>query len=320
MQCTSPISGYRAIQGGGIKTSLKETYHDCLLTVRCGQCMGCRIERSRVWGIRCLHEASLYEENCFVTLTYSDEELPYGETLNKKHMQDFFKRLKKRHPSQKIRQYYCGEYGDETNRPHYHALIFNYRPNDGVPLKKSGEYTLYSSEKLSKTWGHGHANFGDVTFESAQYVAGYVTKKITGDQAKEHYEWINEDTGEIVDRLPEFGQPSLRPGIGYNWIEKWLYDVYPRDEIIINGQRTRPPRYYDQVLEALDPQLYRKVMNKRGIEQHAHWEKGEFADVNTGKLKSVLKSKDEDKYVGSDRHLLAKAKIIQSRQRARKEQ
>lgn len=241
-----------------------------------------------------MHEASLYYENVFVTLTYADENLPYGETLHRPHMQNFIKRMRKKNPN--LRFYYCGEYGEETNRPHYHALLFNYRPRDAELISRKGDKEYFRSDYLDKTWSHGHCNFSEVTMQSACYTAGYVTKKIGGDKAEEHYRWIDQETGEIVNRTPEFQSQSLRPGIGHDWIMRFMKDVYPSDTIIVDGTPMQPPRYYDQLCEKHFPELWRETRRRR---------LAKFA------------RKDPDQYYGSGRQMFAKNKITLSKQRKR---
>ena len=109
------------------------------LQLPCGQCVGCRLERSRQWVVRCIHEASLYENNCFLTLTYSDDCLPNGNDLIYRHFQLFMKRLRKRFGSN-IRFYMCGEYGDLFGRPHYHACLFNFDAPDKVLYRRTRVY------------------------------------------------------------------------------------------------------------------------------------------------------------------------------------
>lgn len=145
------------------------------MTVSCGQCIGCRLERSRQWAVRCMHEKQMHDDACFITLTYDDDNLPFGETLVLSDWQKFMKRLVKKNGP--IRFYHCGEYGDDTNRPHYHAILFGYRPDDPELFSTSGETKLYASPSLRNTWGMGHCTFGDATFETAAYVARYITKK-----------------------------------------------------------------------------------------------------------------------------------------------
>lgn len=316
MQCTSPISGYRAVEGGGVVSSTSKGYSDVRVTVRCGQCIGCRLERARLWAIRSVHEASLYDSNIFTTQTYSDEQLPYGGTLVRKHFQDFMKRLKRKAP--RTRVFYCGEYGDETDRPHYHALLFNYRPDDLELISRKDGHDVWRSDKLDAIWSHGHVNFSDVTFSSAAYVAGYVTKKITGEAQEEHYRWIDPETGEIIDRVPPFQGQSLKPGIGEPWIRKWHKDVYSKDQIVIDGKPMRPPRYYDEWLKKHSPATYKRVMRKRR-EELPKWTTEEFETKDGKTITAPRLDVDPDAYKGSSRQLYAANRIAKSRQRKRNE-
>lgn len=227
----------------------------------CGQCIGCRLERSRQWAVRCVHEASLYEENSFITFTYDEEHIPHDGSLNRKHLQDFWKRLRRRlaykaynpetgrrrvvYPL--IRYFACGEYGDRYSRPHYHACVFNYRPGDGEIHTVRDGIPLYRSDFLDDVWGHGYTSFGDVTFESAAYVARYAVKKLNGDQASDAYSYFNVANGEVYELEPEYGAMSLRPGIGYDWIKTYEKQTYDWDSVVVRGVEQLPPRYYDDV-------------------------------------------------------------------------
>jgi len=219
------------------------------------------LERSRQWAVRCVHEGQMNQDNCFVTLTYDDDHIPYGATLHKPDYQKFLKRLRK--AVGKYRYALCGEYGDETQRPHYHALLFGYRPDDPELFSTRGENRMYTSKKLSKIWGMGHATFGELTFESAAYCARYCTKKITGENAWEHYASVDPDTGEIFERVPEFWAPSRRPGIGLDWLKKYGKDAYEKDEVVLRAKAMKPPRFYDTHMEVTDPQLWWTVRRKR---------------------------------------------------------
>lgn len=204
----------------------------------------------------------MHDENCFVTLTYSEDALPYGETLHRPDFQKFMKRLIK-NTGVKIRLYYCGEYGDTTYRPHYHACLFGWRPNDAVLFSQSGEYPLYESPFLTKTWGLGHATFGELTFDTAAYTARYVAKKITGAAAQDHYTTVDPDTGEIFTRVPEFSGMSRRPGIGMPWLQKYGRDAYEKDQVVLNGRPMKPPKAYDRVFEHTDPDAFFCVSETR---------------------------------------------------------
>ena len=159
----------------------------------CGQCMPCRINRRRIWSHRIVLEAFLHEHNSFATLTYSEEQVPQGSTLQPGDIQLFLKRLRKAVAPERVRYFFVGEYGDQTQRPHYHAALFGV----GKSL----------SDVVEKTWGKGHIMLGDLTLDSANYIAGYVTKKMTS--------WYDP---RLEGRHPEFSRMSLRPGIGADYI------------------------------------------------------------------------------------------------------
>lgn len=267
MVCYSPIKAFRSpkMTAAG-KLSIAFTpnkgYADVPIDLACGQCIGCRLERSRQWAVRCNHEANLYEENCFLTLTYNDENLPSDGSINRRHVQLFLKRLRKKISPRKIRYVYAGEYGEKTHRPHYHFIIFNYDFPDKVlhSRNRDGD-NLYTSKILDDLWGLGHCLIGAVTFESAAYVARYCLKKVTGKNAQTHYERVDPETGEIHKLEPEFFQPSLKPGIGKPWLEKYKSDVYPHDHVIVRGHKSRPPRAYDETLSETEvSQLKKKRM------------------------------------------------------------
>lgn len=253
MPCFHPLKGYQSKTRNpsgkrSIVFNVREGFADLRVELPCGQCLGCRLERSRQWAIRCVHEASLYPENCFVTLTYSPSNLPPYSSLLVSDFQKFMKRLRKAYSSRLIRFFHCGEYGEQTRRPHYHACIFNFDFSDKVHWKTVNGQKYYVSEELSRLWPLGHSTIGSVTFESAAYVARYITKKVTGARAESHYEELDPVTGEFVDRKPEYTTMSRRPGIGKGWLEKFKSDVYPWDFVILRGKKVRPPKFYDQVL------------------------------------------------------------------------
>lgn len=215
------------------------------VTVPCGQCVGCRLKRSREWAVRCIHEAQMHEDNCFITLTYNDAHLPKDGSLVLSDYQKFMKRLRKANGPD-IRFFHCGEYGSQFGRPHYHAILFNFDFPDKRLFKTERGIPLFTSEKLQELWPFGFSTIGGVTFESAAYVARYVLKKVTGDDAASHYN----------GRAPEYVTMSRRPGIGRGWLDRFGSEVWDSDEVIIDGRRLRPPRYYDRVLELEDETRY----------------------------------------------------------------
>lgn len=232
------------------------------LSLPCGQCVGCRLERSRQWAMRCVHEASLHEANCFITLTYAEEHLPDSRSLVYSDFQKFMKRLRRR-TGAKFSFYVGGEYGDKEMRPHFHACLFGYDFPDKVFFKRSesGE-RLFTSKLLDSLWGFGLCSVGAVSFQSAAYIARYCMKKVNGDLAKAHYEYVDQ-YGVIHDRLPEFNHMSLKPAIGKRWLEKFQTDVFPRDYVVINGVKTKPPKYYDRLFEKEDAGKFSEIVAQR---------------------------------------------------------
>lgn len=275
MPCYSPLTAYVAhgdirYKNGVYKSyiSFKKEDENCKeIKIPCGQCLGCRLERSRVWAIRCLHEASLYSDNCFITLTYNDDKVPSGSDRNcckceifkrndrkicssvpgslcKADFQRFMKRLRY-YFRKNIRYYQCGEYGSKFSRPHFHACLFNFDfPDKKLFTTKNGN-KLYSSDILNGIWGAGFALIGDVTFESAAYVARYMLKKVyknkyDPERLKKYYN----------GRVPEFTTMSRRPGIGKDWLLKFKSDVFPDGLVTLRGGiKCKVPKYYESIYE-----------------------------------------------------------------------
>lgn len=283
MPCYHPIPAWRSsrcvdIKSGKPKLFFKEYKVKCWpgyesLKVPCGQCIGCRLERSRQWAMRCVHESKMFDSNCFITLTYDDRFLPESQSLVLKDFQNFMKRLRKRFGAG-IRFFHCGEYGTicktckkseiycvcgrgrfvpSLGRPHYHACLFNFDFVDKTFFKESNGCRLYVSNSLQELWPFGFSLIGDVTFESAAYVARYVTKKITGDKADAHYD----------GKDPEYITMSRRPGIGRSWYDTFKADVFPCDNVVLNGKVLTPPKYYDRCLESEAPEVLAKLKAKR---------------------------------------------------------
>lgn len=177
---------------------------------------------------------------------------------------DKFPRAKNKIKITPFRYYMCGEYGEKYRRPHYHICIFGYEFADRTYWRKSpsGE-KLYRSKTLEKLWPLGHSTIGDVTFESAAYVARYVMKKVNGEKQKKHYEVIDKDTGEIKEIIPEYNDMSRRPGLGTNWIKKYTADVYPQGRVIVRGKPSNAPRFYDKYIRKEDYYTYDELKLQR---------------------------------------------------------
>lgn len=260
-----------------IKTGETTPPNSEFLRLPCGQCIGCRLDRSRQWATRCMHEARNHERNSFITLTYADEYLPLDGSLCKSHFQEFIKRLR-HEKSEPIKYFHCGEYGSPENsqRPHYHAIVFNYEPKDLEYYKTSNGNNLYSSERLTQIWGKGYAVVGEVTWESAAYVARYCVKKINGPEAEKHdpvtglrpYDRVHPFTGEVNEVLPEYA--TMSNGIGKAHFYRYMSDIYPHDEVIINGHTQRPPRYYDDLYDSINPAMMETIRQERTQKMNKH--------------------------------------------------
>jgi len=236
---------------------------DILLTVPCGQCIGCRLNRSENWASRMMHEAQLHETNSFVTLTYSDDNLPINGSLAPDDVTLFFKRLRKKLGAKKIKYYYCGEYGEKYERPHYHIALFNHDfSSDRVPHRITDMGTTYRSEILEALWDKGHSEIDNLTYESARYVASYIQKKINGYRQETHYSRVT-DAGEVITLTPEFARMSRRPAIGREWLEKYIDDVYNYDLCVVGEKKLRVPQYYDKLLAKIDPIRYDLIKMER---------------------------------------------------------
>jgi len=267
------------------------------LQVSCGQCIGCRLEYSRQWAVRGMAEAHAWENNCFITLTYNPEKVPKNGSLVLEDFQKFMKRLRRRcsgceeishpktgEPVKPIRVYYCGEYGDENQRPHYHAILFNFDFPDKILYKEKDGYNLYTSEILNDLWTDpsdgvslGFASVGECNFDTIAYVARYMLKKIKGD-AKEQLlthtfytsagsinvdllptQRFNPFTGEIHDTIPEFSNCSRAWGIGKQYFDKYNEEIYVTDSVVYQGRECPPPRYFDSLLKSLDEDKYNDI-------------------------------------------------------------
>lgn len=269
MTCYHPLQAYRLIgartERGKAVVAFSRPASGAYesMSLPCGQCIGCRLDRSRQWALRCVHEASLHEFNSFVTLTYDESQVPADGSLVKEHHQNFMKRLRASFRGLKIRYFLCGEYGTENARPHYHALLFGLDFPDKVFWCESRGNKIWRSPRLEELWPFGYSWIGEVTWQSAAYVARYVMKKVNGDLAWEKYvKDVDVESGECRYLEPEYIAMSRRPGIAAGWYQAFKRDC-DKDYVTHEGRKFRLPRYYDKVLELEDLEEYERRKNKR---------------------------------------------------------
>lgn len=261
------------------------------LEIPCGKCIGCRLHYSAEWAQRCMLEASKHEKNCFITLTYDDEHLPdcdilcnddgvvIGDSpfhpLVKDHFRTFIKNFRQRlvdnykreHPDwctddlPRIRFFGCGEYGTESKRPHYHAIIFGYNFDaDRYCFRKNfrGD-SLYRSPLLESLWNYGISSVAECNFDTCAYVARYILKKQKGEGAQ-----IYED----LNFPPEFTLMSRRPGIAREYYNEHRDKIYKNQEIFIadpkkGSLKLKPSRYYDRLYDLDFPDRMKEIKEKR---------------------------------------------------------
>lgn len=222
------------------------------IDIPCGKCVGCLLKRSRDWADRCMMEASYHDHNSFITLTYDDDHLPdvreYVDidgvvqsspyrSLQKVDFQLFMKRLRDRISPDKIRFFACGEYGNRTYRPHYHAIIFGYDFPDKQLLKKNfRNENYYVSDLLTDCWSKGHTLVTEVSWDTCAYVARYCLKKRDNDISVFN-KYFNLD--------PEFTLMSRKPGIARQYYDDNKLDIYKSERIILSDDKgskiCRPP-------------------------------------------------------------------------------
>lgn len=255
MTCTRPVTAYQPEGGGRLLFTNRPDLRE--VKIPCGKCISCRLEYSRQWAVRMMHEMQLHDQNCSITLTYDADNVPKDAGLKKRDYQLYMKRLRKR-TGKRIRFFHCGEYGEKNLRPHYHAILFGYMYPDLVQDGQSPTgYPLYSSRLLESDWGMGRCRVGEANFETAAYCARYITKKITGNGAEviganglRHYERYDSESGEIVTVQKEYCTMSNRPGIGHDWLRSYERDCFPSGTISVNGLQVAVPKYYKRI--ALD--------------------------------------------------------------------
>ncbi len=291
MPCYSPLEGYKDIITGGL--TFKKIGTAQTLTVACGQCLGCRIDKRIMWAIRIVHESHMHlddQGNTWLTLTYRDpiectpKQLALGHYIPKNYslrpddVRKFFKNLRRKN-SHKIRYFYCGEYGEENQRPHYHVCLFNHTFRDQQLFTDNEGHNTYTSPTLERFWPYGFATCAELNYQTAAYTAGYIFSKVTGTRADDHYLRCDED-GEAYWLLPEYILMSTgrkKPsGIGAAFYEKYKDDIFPDDTSPVPGHGTVQlvPRYYKNILEGEDPATLALVKNLRQdfIKEH----KGDF--------------------------------------------
>lgn len=300
MPCYHPLHAYAVLDEETGKRRLRffkkrpdgelitEDTKDNILQVPCGQCIGCRLEYSRQWAMRCVLEAKQWEHNYFVTLTYDDAHLTMNEhhvvdedtgevidseyvpTLVPNELSAFVKRLRevmrREYDKTYIRFFGCGEYGDESRRPHFHIILFNCPLPDLQFYSAHEGYVYYKSAIIDRCWEQrGMTLISDFSFDTARYVAKYMLKKHKG---------LDRDFYDLNGIAPEFTRCSRRPGIGREYYEAHKEDIYKYDSLVFPGGygkvvRSTPPKYFDRLFGEEDAETIAAI--KAGRKDSAEW-------------------------------------------------
>lgn len=283
------------------------------IQIPCGQCIECRLARSRDWANRCMLESKYHKDNYFITLTYDNEHLPKGQkidfdtgeilveesgTLNSKDLQDFMKRLritwKRKYNIENIRFFACGEYGDQYARPHYHAIIFGLPIFDLKADHKSKKGNMnYTSEEISQIWGKGRIAIGSVTWDSCAYTARYVLKKFNGKHSKAYYDFLGKSA--------EFVRMSRKPGLAKAFYDEKRDIIYSTDEIFISTnkgvQRVKPSRYYDKLFDIDDSESLKSIKkNRQALADLKHRMKYFSTDIDPSEYEKNSQEYDDLRY------------------------
>lgn len=253
--------------------------------VPCGFCLECRSTYARGWAVRCMHEAAMVDESCFVTLTYDDAHLPEHGSLVKDDFVNFMKRFRlslnprvkwrgkgwqcgPQPPLKRVRFYHVGEYGEARFRPHYHCLIFGHMFGELEVVGSKSGFPLYRSAPLEKLWTFGMSTVGSVSFASACYLSQYVIKRADLVGVKTRY-----SVDGVHEIAPEYSTMSRGGrsgrGLGYSWFKQYGEEVERLDSVVIEGSEVLPPRYYDNLVRERDEAAFEllKLRRKRKRER-----------------------------------------------------
>lgn len=268
MPCFHPIEAFPNPSGGRILFSRPPGHSGRVQHIACGQCIGCRRDDQISWSVRIFHEALLCSSSWFLTFTYDDEHLPSSGSVSRVEVQRLFWRLRKAAKAagllegDGVRRFGNAEYGTQSQRAHYHAIVFGLILEDLKPWKRNdrGEQ-MWTSAFLNSVWGKGRVVVGAVTPDSAAYVAGYTVRD--REAKRDPYGFIDPDTGELVERVAPFRYMSRRPGIGAGYVDRFAEQFEAGDFAVLNGRKVPNPDYYRRRLEQLAPDLAERLRVER---------------------------------------------------------
>nr|UXQ88045.1 MAG: replication initiation protein [Microvirus sp.] len=270
MPCTKPLPAYQSICSiTGLKSiSLKQLPgRDSNLQLPCNKCPSCKLRKAKEWAMRCWHESQMHDESCFVTLTYRDKDLPAYEDLDHRDFQLFLKRFRAG-TGLKCKYFMCGEYGDETHRPHYHVMLFGYYPPDAKYHRTENGHRYYKSEELDNYWRLGFTDTTSCSYNNAGYLARYSLKKqLPKEATQERYIYVDALGHTQLRKLEYIRMSTGREkwdAIGASWFREYAAQTVLNDYVLDpNGYKNPVPRYYLQILKNDDPVWFEKLAKQR---------------------------------------------------------
>lgn len=284
---------YRRISDSVVMLSRLLDMNTC--EIPCGKCFACQMRKRKDMTIRLCHERKMANAACFLTLTYDDDHLPttnwfglydkrkmydhgLGElpemTLLPADVQLFMKRLRRYltyRPKRSVRDY-CpniryfavGEYGGKTHRPHYHIIIFGWKPSDAKFFFRRGSHDICLSPTLQRLWKFGFSSVCDVDAGVSRYCARYVTKKYDSALHKDDRDYY---AGVRRITVPEFILQSVRNGgIGATWLKVYATEIRDGKVAVDFGNCVRAvtvPKYYYDRLRKVNLPLWLKIREER---------------------------------------------------------
>lgn len=274
MSCTNPISAqsYYCPATGLNAIRFKAPDFKPNLELPCNKCKSCKLRKAKEWALRLWHESQMHEQNSYVTFTYADQNLPDYQDLEHRDWQLFIKRLRKSNPTQNITYFMCGEYGDATHRPHFHAILFGYYPPDAVYHRTEKGNRYYKSADLDRHWRQGFTDTSNVSYKNAGYVARYTLKKqLASEELQDRYTYLDVN-GDLQTRRFEYVRMSTgrEPGngIGASWFHKNHLNCIEQDLVRDpNGFACPIPRYYLNILRDLYCEDTFDFLAKRRLEK-----------------------------------------------------
>lgn len=223
MACFHPLRAWRTPSGNVVLNQLEGADYTPL-RLPCGGCLGCRLAYAQAWALRCQLELQRHEHAVFTTLTYDDAHVPVTLPKPSEAVPLWVKRLRKHKGAKSVRFYASAEYGERTNRPHFHALLYGMSEND--------------AQLIEEKWPFGHTRTERITPARIAYTAGYCHKKT--DYKHIRHERVDPATGEVYMWEPPYKLMSRNPGIGGHaraWLNSWrLYAIK-------DGHKMAVPRY-----------------------------------------------------------------------------